>query len=800
MCSTLQADPARIIVHADQAGIAVPATLHGLFFEDINYAGDGGLYAELIQNRSFEHKDSLYAWSKVAAPTAKGSISVESDGPLNGNNTHFLRINVSEPGEGFGIENSGFDGIALKQGDSYWFSIYARRRAGTSDTLQVDLRDEQGRSICATTITGIGTSWKKFEATLTSTATISNARLAVMVMQPGAVDVDMVSLFPQKTFKGRRNGLRADLAQALADEKPGFLRFPGGCIVEGKDFDNMYRWKDTIGDVAERKENWDIWLDKTSPEYYQTYGLGFFEYFQLCEDIGAEPVPVINCGMCCQARQGPPVPMGQIGPYVQDALDLIEFANGPASSEWGAKRAAMGHPEPFHLKTLAVGNEQWQQGYFDRYDLFYRAIKAKYPEIKIISSAGPLPDDSLWHFAWDKFRSGTPADVVDEHYYVPPRWLLEHGDRYASYDRTGPKIFVGEFAGHESNRHNDLRSALSEAAYMTSLWRNADVVAMASYAPLFAKAGHVQWRPDLIWFDNSRVALTPNYFAQAQFAGNRPDTVFPTEVSAAQDHPRASGMIGVGTWNTHSEYKDIRVTSADGRTLFASDFSNGLAGWKTAGGDWKVVDGALREASDAENVRAVAGDPSWSNYNLTLRARKLGGDEGFLILFETPNIDSPVWWNLGGWKNTEHALQGEGMNEKHMPGKIETGRWYDVRIESRDAGVKAYLDGKLLQENTRKPVSMLYAVAGRDQRTHEIVLQIVNPFGTPQDTQINLAGAHVADHARVTILADNDPDAENTLENPDRIMPRTTDLRGVSADFTYQAPAYSLTTMRIPER
>jgi alpha-L-arabinofuranosidase len=796
------ADTAGVSVQVDQPGLHVPSTLHGIFFEDINYAADGGLYAELVQNRSFEHRDPLYSW-RESGRGAKGALSVESDGPLNANNWNFLRIHVTEPGtNGFGAVNSGFDGIAVRKGERYLFSIYARRRAGEDEGLRVVLVDRENHPLGSTEIKSLGRSWKKFEATLTATGDTANARLAVLATRPGAVDVDMVSLFPEKTFKGRRNGLRVDLAQALADMKPGFLRFPGGCIVEGKDFENMYRWKDTIGDVAERKQNWNVWQDNTSPQYHQTYGLGFFEYFQLCEDIGAEPVPVVNCGMCCQARNGPVVPLNKLSPYIQDALDLIEFANGAVSTEWGARRAALGHPKPFHLKFLAVGNEQWEQGYFDRYNLFLAALKAKYPEIQLISSSGPHPDDPLWHFAWGKFRSGTPADVVDEHYYVPPRWLLEHGDRYDSYDRKGPKIFVGEFAGHDRGRHNNLRSALAEAAYMTSLWRNADVVLMASYAPLFAKAGHAQWRPDLIWFDNTRVALTPNYYAQAQFAANRPDVTLATQVDAPMDKPpRCEGMIGVGTWKTQAEYKDIRVVADDGRMLFESDFSKGLDGWKTVGGDWSVADGALRQTGTNENIRAVAGDPSWANYTLTLRARKLGGSEGFLILYETPDADSPAWWNLGGWRNTEHALQNGTVPERHVRGSIETNRWYDIRIESRHDSVKAYLDNELVHQEVRKPVAKFYAVAGRDLRAKEIVVQMVNPSADKLDVSVKLKGLRNAGNkAKVITLSNPNLDAENTLDHPDRVVPHTSDFNGVAPEFVYPLEPSSLVTIRIPEK
>ena len=569
----------------------------------------------------------------------------------------------------------------------------------------------------------------------------------------------------------------------------------------GMDFSNMYRWKNTIGDVAERKQNWNVWQDPQSPHYNQTLGLGFYEYFQLCEDLGAEPVPVVNCGMCCQARQGPPVPLDRLDPYVQDALDLIEFANGPAPNGWGAKRAAMGHPKPFHVKFIAVGNEQWGQGYFDRYVLFQRAIKAKYPDVAVISTSGPFVNDPLWEFAWNKFRSGTPADLVDEHYYVVPRWFLENVDRYASYDRKGPKIFVGEFAAQDSGRHNDLRAALSEAAYLTGLLQNADVVSMASYAPLLAKAGHAQWRPDLIWFDNTRVVLTPDYYVQKIFSRNRPDVVLPTRVEAPKDVPQPRGMIGVGTWNTQAEFKDIHVTSAGGRTLYESDFSHGLKGWKTAGGDWKIVDGALRQDAVGQNIRAVTGDPSWTDYTLTLKARKLGGQEGFLILFQTADVDAPTWWNIGGWGNTDDAFQGGGFPENRLRGPVETGRWYDIRIESRGGSVKGYLDGQLVQQAERHAVSTLYAVAGLDRRENEFVLQMVNPFAAPMTVAIKLNGLpSIGNQARVTILANVHPEAENTFDQPDAVVPQTSTFAGVAPEFSYTLQPCSLTTLRISQK
>lgn len=800
LAATAAAEPTvKISVDAGASGTPVPPTLHGIFFEDINYGADGGLYAELVENRSFEHRDRLYGWKLARSNENLGSVKVEEEAPLNANNPHFARITRNANEGELALSNNGFDGITIEGGETYLLSFYARSKTPNA-SVAVVLQDAAGKSIAKCRVRQLTPDWKKYEAELPCDESVADARLAVVLKNEGTVDVDMVSLFPQHTFKDRRNGLRRDLAQALADLKPGFFRFPGGCIVEGMDLDNAYRWKDTIGDVAERKQNWNLWQNRESPEYSQTYGLGFFEYFQFCEDIGAAPVPVVNCGMSCQARRrGKHVPLGELGPWIQDALDLVEFASGPATSTWGAKRAAMGHPEPFGLKYVAVGNEQWNEEYFSRYALFEKAIKQAHPEIEVISSSGPFVDDGLWKFAWDKFRNGTPADIVDEHYYVQPRWLLQNTERYGSYDRRGPKVFVGEFAAHDGNRRNNLRSALAEAAYMTGLVRHSDVVCMASYAPLLAKFGHQQWQPNLIWFDNEQIVLTPSYHAQAMFAQNRPDQVLPTQVAAPQVAPQPKGLIGVGTWNTQAEYRNIQVANPQGQVLYASNFDGAdVEDWDTAGGDWKIVDGALRQTAGGENIRAVTGDPAWTNYTLTLQAKKLSGNEGFLILFHSPSIDAPAWLNLGGWNNTEHAIQNAEVTERRIPGKIETGRWYDVKIELAGPSIKAYLDGKLIQEATIQPLPALYASAGRDEASGEIVLQLVNPFDEPRTAEIELRGlASPSVRGRVVTLHAADPDAENMLDVPDRVKPREVDFAKSPSTFVHKVPAHSLQMLRL---
>ncbi|PTX91418.1 alpha-L-arabinofuranosidase C-terminal domain-containing protein [Opitutus sp. ER46] len=534
--------PVRITIDAAARGHAVSPMLHGLFFEDINYAADGGLYAELVQNRSFEHDEALFSWGTVSRG-ADGQVTIETAQPLNERNPHYARLAVRAPGRGFGLANYGFGGLPVAAGETYFVSLRARGQlaaptpgpATAQPALQVILEDETGRRLGACALATPTTEWSKLEGTFKASGPATNGRLVVLVNAPGQVDVDVVSLFPEKTFHGRRNGVRADLGQMLADLKPAFLRFPGGCIVEGKDLANRYQWKDTIGDIAERRQNWSRWRDairnQTAPQYYQTYGLGFFEYFQLCEDLGAEPVPVLSCGMACQYQSGELVPLDQLDPYVQDALDLVEFANGPVTSTWGAKRAAMGHPAPFNLKYLGVGNEQWGEQYFPRYRAFHDALKARYPDLHIVTTAGPGVDDGSWKLAWDRFRSDTPADIVDEHYYRPPQWFLENASRYDAQPRPGPKVFAGEFAAHERDRRATLRAAVAEAAFMTGLLRNSDVVVMSAYAPLFARAGAIQWQPDLIWFDNTRVHATGSYHVQRLFSRNRPDVLVGLQIA-----------------------------------------------------------------------------------------------------------------------------------------------------------------------------------------------------------------------------------------------------------------------------
>jgi alpha-L-arabinofuranosidase len=564
---------ADITIHVDRLGPAIHPTQWGIFFEDINMAADGGLYAELVKNRSFEFNMPLMGWTEHKDGVADGTLLVLNRSAENRSNPRFIRVTHLTQGA-YGISNEGFRGMGIRQGENYHFSVLACPHPGSTLVLRLELVDPNGKKIGGARLplgSGHGSApvastgggpvvpagegsasipgWQKDTVSFTATATEPKAQLYIWFEGQGTTDLDMVSLFPQDTWKKRPGGLRADLVQLLADMKPGFIRFPGGCIVEGRELATRYQWKKTVGKVEDRQVIINRWntefAHRPTPDYYQSYGLGFFEYFQLAEDIGAEPLPILNCGMACQFNTAEVVPVGDLDPYIQDALDLIEFANGSADTKWGGLRAAMGHPAPFHLKMMGVGNEQWGPQYIERFTIFARAIKDRYPDIRLVNSVGPDPDGPLFNFLNDTLRK-LHADILDEHYYRSPDWFLQHADRYDHYDRKGPKIFAGEYAAQSvatvsPNNKNDWRCALSEAAFMTGLERNADVVSMASYAPLFAHVDGWQWTPDLIWYDNLRSYGTPDYYVQKLFSTNKGSVVVP----ALRDGQPLTGQGGL---------------------------------------------------------------------------------------------------------------------------------------------------------------------------------------------------------------------------------------------------------------
>lgn len=553
-------------------GAEISPTFIGVFFEDINYGADGGLYAELIQNRSFEFggfkesfskfDDYLYAWEIVKRGEGKLTITQENKEPIHVNNPHYLEIHVENSCEGVGISNTGFGGIAVSENEKYNFSLFLKNK-DYKGTIHIILESEAGEIYSEYIVDAkeLSSTWEKYEAVLVSKGTDAKGKLSLVFDGKGTLSLDMVSLFPENTWGNRKNGLRCDLVQMLKDLKPKFMRFPGGCIVEGKYLANAYNWKDTIGPVEYRKINWNRWEEWQKEPYNQTYGLGFYEYFQLSEDIGATPLPIVNCGMSCQF-QGREV-ADDIEPFVQDALDLIEYANGDETTEWGKRRIADGHTKPFNLIYLGIGNEQWidydtlgQDKYFETYEVFRNRIKEKYPDIQLITTSGPFPNGKEFDIAWDMITEKTKeyigqnkvyAELVDEHYYMSPDWFLDNDSRYDSYPRyedgKSSKVFAGEYACHTNGGPskqgvNNLYAALCEAAFMTGLERNSDIVGMTAYAPLFAKTTHIQWQPDLIWFDNTKAYGSVSYYVQKMFGNNMGTYTLKTEIISHNTLPQ----------------------------------------------------------------------------------------------------------------------------------------------------------------------------------------------------------------------------------------------------------------------
>lgn len=769
------AEDSSITVTVDKPGTKVSPTLWGIFFEDINLSADGGIYPERVRNRSFEDTDKPENWTVVSSGLSKIDLAIDAEMPVSAKNPHSLKVTVANPGSGrAGVANAGYYGMSFVKGDKYNVSFFARASSDFSGPLTVTLESADSFAYAKEEIKKLTSDWKHFSFSLKSNGTDPKARLTVSCSNPGTFWLDMVSVLPAKTWKN--HGLRPDLCEMLVGLKPAFMRFPGGCWVEGDTMKHAYRWKETIGDISERRTQHNIW------GYYATHGLGYHEYLQLSEDLGAEPMFCINVGMSHKEN----VPMDQMQEYVQDALDCLEYANGSADSKWGALRAKAGHPAPFNMKYLEIGNENGGPAYHERYALFHDAIKAKYPNVTLIANV------------WNGIPSNRSLEIVDEHYYNNPEFFIANAGKYDNYDRTKFKVFIGEYAVTQGTGQGSHRGAVGEAAFMTGMERNSDVVVMGSYAPLFVNINHKRWNPDLIDFDSSRVYGIPSYYVQKMFAENRGDVVLPAEVtSPAAEVEAKGGMVGVGTWTTQAEFKDIKVTRGD-ETLFASDFSKGTKGWKTIDGEWKAVDGVLKQNSLGENIRAITGDKKWVNYTYTLKARKLGGAEGFLVIFGLQNDKQKSWWNIGGWGNKRHGLEIGGVENESVDGSIETGRWYDIKVEIKGAGIKCYLDGKLIHDTKFPTMKALYASSMLSSSGDEVILKVVNTSAAKLATDIKLNGAKkVGSKARIVVLTSKDSMDENTIDDPTKVAPVELKIDNASENFKHTFPGNSVSVIRL---
>lgn len=567
----------------------IQPTMYGAFFEDINFAADGGLYAEMIKNRSFEFEAPLMGWEqpnsdKHSFNTTSG-IATTIKALENKTNPSFCRVLINDA-KGFSMINEGFRGMGIKKDAKYNLSLKAANHNGEIKKIIIQFIDKNKNVLGVTSIVPTSNDWKGYSAQFTATQTEAKAQLKITFEGKGTIDLDMISLFPEDTWKNRKNGMRKDIVQLLYDMKPGFLRFPGGCIVEGRTLAQRYQWKKTVGDVEKRETLINRWntefAHKLAPDYFQTFGLGFFEYFQLSEDLGAQPLPILSCGMACQFNTGELVPMEELDPYVQDALDLIEFANGSVDTPWGRVRSDMGHPKPFNLKFIGVGNEQWGPDYIARYKVFEKAIKSKYPKMTIVSGAGPFPEGDYFEYGMLELKK-LNAEIVDEHYYKSPQWFRENATRYDKYDRKGPKVFAGEYAAQSvaiasPDNKNNWECAFSEAAFMTGLERNAEVVNLTSYAPLMAHEEAWQWTPDLLWFNNLEAYGSANYYVQKLFSTNRGTDL----ISITKDGKPVTGQNNLFA----SAVKDINtkevIVKLVNTSATAQDVSINLKGSKLA--------------------------------------------------------------------------------------------------------------------------------------------------------------------------------------------------------------------------
>lgn len=762
--------------------------LFGIFFEDINHAADGGLYAELVQNRSFEFApidnkeyNSLTAWEK--SDNAKWSVECES--PLNEENTHYL---CAGGGANDYIRNLGFNtGIYIEKGKQYNFSVYAalaadNEEACADDTdkkgipdaekakLIIAVKDDEGNVFAKSEVVVDSCDWKKYDAVLTACESTQKGRLYIIFTGNAYVKLDMISLFPKDTFKNRKNGLRRDIAEALADIKPRFMRFPGGCLTHDGSLDDharnsMYRWKRTIGDVEKRptwRNNWG---------YNQTLGLGYYEYFCFCEDIGAKPLPVLPGGF--NPHKGEGVPIEEIGAWVDDALDLIEFANGDASTKWGSIRAGLGHEKPFGLEYIGIGNEEIGEGFFERYPYFHEAIRKKYPSIRIINTAGPFAVGEGYDAGWTSAKK-YGSDFIDEHYYSSPEWFMANMHHYDDYDSSGTKVFLGEYATWGNTYYN----ALVEAAYMTHL-EKAPVVGLACYAPMLANKDYVNWRPDMLFFDNHQVVKTANYHVQKLFMKNQGDYELKIklegfdEIIPLMDERNIAGSITLVGNDIVGKVWDVKLTDKETNAC------------------------TLIEPFDItkESKDNIIKDIDSTHYELEFKFRRSEGRKGFKLLFGKCDEKNYIMWEFGGWDNWDCNISsfknGRASTISHRIFHV-TDEEYTLRLEIEGRRIRTYVDGILYNDTVdRLPqLEEIYVCASKDMNGRTIV-KAVNLTGEEKNTVISIAGAYKS-LLTVYQLSDCALTEENTFEQPDTIEPKKSVYQVENNEYQYIVKPHSV--------
>ena len=789
----------KINVDAANPGIKVSPNLYGIFFEDINHAADGGLYAELISNRSFEDSDNaIPTWRTSASDGASITSQLVSKALLNNAQGKALQITVkADKAATASLINEGFWGINAVQGRTYKLSLFAK--GNYKGGLKARLISADGKTVYAETTVdaAIGKKWNKYTAELTANANDPKALFELVFDGKGSVTLDVVSLFPP-TFMNRPNGLRPDLAQLLYNIRPKFVRFPGGCYVEGQESpENAFHWEKTIGPIEQRPGHKNVnWRYRTSD------GMGFDEYLQLAEDLNAKPLYVVNVGLW----HGGMTPVDSIQPWIDECMNALEYANGPVTSKYGALRAKNGHPEPYNIEYLEIGNENNQPDpalqsdhYYERFKKFKDAVLAKYPNMHLIGNVVAWGDDNP---TWDSKES---VELLDEHYYRNPAWFAENFNKYDTYNRKGSEIYVGEYAVTQGfGNMGSLDAALGEAVYMMGIENNSDIVTMASYAPIFANLNDRMWAPDMIQFTSDKVFGTPSYYVQNLMANNIGTRVLkvnqtnPYKYGDVQVKP-AVCRVGMGTWGTQVSFEDKGYTDANGNALPMT-----LQELPTdVRGDWKVDGNIIKQTSNGEScIRLNPGEITSEGYIYKVRARKDAGNEGFLLIFNYVDDKNYCWLNLGGWNNTQHGIEqivdGAKGQVATVSGNIETGRWYDIELKVKGDSIFASLDGKeifasKLRANTLPGV---FSTATLDENTGEVILKVANTSSENTTAEICLQGKTISNAKLIRLSAKNGKE-ENTIDNPTNVYPTETFVTTSTDGAVVEIPANSLNIFRL---
>jgi alpha-L-arabinofuranosidase len=817
-----------IDVDVNKPGPQMPPTFYGLMTEEINHSYDGGLFAELIQNRSFQDprprgaadSDLPIHWFLVQEGNG-AKVVLDKDNPVTPALPISLRLELN--GSKAGVANDGFWGIAIRPDTKYTASFYARAGGNFSGPVTASLVTDDGNATVAQAATStIDKNWKKYDVTLTTghdAPTTSKAKFLLSATGNGSVTFSLVSLFPP-TYENVPNGLRPDLMKLMADMHPSFVRLPGGNYVEGDTFETRFNWKQMIGRPEDRPGHMGCW------SYRSSDGFGLPQYLLWCKQLGAEPVLALFAGYVLRHQHvdaGSP----EMKQYTQEALEEIEYVTGSSDSEWGKKRAEDGFAEPFKLHYVEIGNEDWfdrSGSYEGRFTEMFDAIRAKYPDLKIIATApikGRKPDLYDDHYYRSALQMSTDWTHYDPGHTGPVTFNGGHHD--GEFDRAnGPRIFVGEWATREGQPTPNLTAALADATWLMGMERNGDLVSMECYAPLFVNVSPEdrengyprawQWGTDLIGYDALTAYGSPSYYVQMMYGQNKADHVLPTqtniekpkEVAAA---PAPHGAIGLGSWHTQVEYKDIVVTSPDGQELLKPDLSGDAGAWKTVGARWQIADGVLKPSADSETW-AITGKPEWTDYTIKLKARKTVGPEGFLILWHATDTDNYRWWNIGGWGNTKTQCEVGVDNNRSQYGPssrftVNADQWYDLKLEVTGDRVRGYVDGKLVTDATApKEITgpAVYAQGSYVDASHELILKVVNISKDPLDATINLKGAgEIGSSGKAWVLTGNAKDV-NSIEEPTKIAPKEEDVTGASTSFKRTFAPYSLTLIRMPAK